>query len=489
MADNINNGIWVFLSHSNKDYDKVRTVRNILEEHGFRPLMFFLKCLDDDKNDDEVRHLIQREIDSRNRFILCDSPNAQASDWVKEEVSYIQSKQRFYQTIDLKDVDDPEKLAESILLFKKRSTVLLSSSKYDSETAKALIGHLQSSDFMITDLHDSLTIDDYASNDLAETIKKNIDEGGYYIALISNRFTESLWCMKELQFAIDCQKKSGYRIILPIQIEKITSIPHSLTSVLNGMEIQDAYSNVINEFAADVWTKNHSLSPNQRIAFNIMDILYWEDMKKEFLISNKSNHTKAWEYFMNGRRLFFDDRNYEGIEHAAAMEFMRAAYLGHVGAMRYLAECYNEGWGVIKDMHKANELAKKASHNYAVYVCNDRRDYDSKYIRWIMNDMNISYIYWKDLEPYELEYKVADSIAQSKLFLFIASRQSISNNNILNQLNIAITNNIRVIVVKMGEVELSHVSRIIENADIVTYNPHGSGAIKTLLSNYQLSMW
>ena len=103
--------------------------------------------------------------------------------------------------------------------------------------------------------------------------------------------------------------------------------------------------------------------------------------------------------------------------------------------------------------------------------------------------MNISYIYWKDLEPYELEYKVADSIAQSKLFLFIASRQSISNNNILNQLNIAITNNIRVIVVKMGEVELSHVSRIIENADIVTYNPHRSGAIKTLLSNYQLSMW
>lgn len=51
MADNINNGIWVFLSHSNKDYDKVRTVRNILEEHGFRPLMFFLKCLDDDKNE------------------------------------------------------------------------------------------------------------------------------------------------------------------------------------------------------------------------------------------------------------------------------------------------------------------------------------------------------------------------------------------------------------------------------------------------------
>ncbi len=118
--------------------------------------------------------------------------------------------------------------------------------------------------------------------------------------------------------------------------------------MLNGKEIQDAYSNVINEFQADAWTKKHSLSSNQRIAFNIMDLLYWEDMKKEFLISNRSNYTKAWEYFKNGRRLYFDDRNYEGIDHAAAMDFMRAAYLGHVGAMRYLAECYSEGWGVIR---------------------------------------------------------------------------------------------------------------------------------------------
>ena len=101
-----NNEIWVFLSHSNKDYEKVRIVRNILEEHGFRPLMFFLKCLDDDKNDEEVRHLIHREIDSRHRFILCDSPNAQASDWVKEEVDYIKSKERFYQTVDLKEADN-----------------------------------------------------------------------------------------------------------------------------------------------------------------------------------------------------------------------------------------------------------------------------------------------------------------------------------------------------------------------------------------------
>ena len=42
------NGIWVFLSHSNKDFDKVRVVRNFLEEQNYKPIMFFLKALNDD---------------------------------------------------------------------------------------------------------------------------------------------------------------------------------------------------------------------------------------------------------------------------------------------------------------------------------------------------------------------------------------------------------------------------------------------------------
>jgi hypothetical protein len=38
-------GAWIFLSHSNKDFEKVREIRNDLEQLGHRPLMFFLKCL------------------------------------------------------------------------------------------------------------------------------------------------------------------------------------------------------------------------------------------------------------------------------------------------------------------------------------------------------------------------------------------------------------------------------------------------------------
>lgn len=86
--------IWIFLSHSNEDYDKVRKVRNMLEDLNLRPIMFFLKCLNDD---DEIDELIKREIDCRTRFILCDSDNARKSNWVKREVEYIKSKDKPYE--------------------------------------------------------------------------------------------------------------------------------------------------------------------------------------------------------------------------------------------------------------------------------------------------------------------------------------------------------------------------------------------------------
>ena len=36
---------YIFLSHSHKDINKVRQIRNQLEEEGFEPLCFYLKCL------------------------------------------------------------------------------------------------------------------------------------------------------------------------------------------------------------------------------------------------------------------------------------------------------------------------------------------------------------------------------------------------------------------------------------------------------------
>ena len=112
---NGNEDIWVFLSHSNKDYEKVRIVRNLLEDQHFRPIMFFLCCMEDHK--EELDELIKKEIDSRTRFILCDSENARNSHYVRMEVDYIKKKQRTFQAIDISKPE--EEIAKELLNFKK----------------------------------------------------------------------------------------------------------------------------------------------------------------------------------------------------------------------------------------------------------------------------------------------------------------------------------------------------------------------------------
>lgn len=139
------NSIYVFLSHSHHDYEKVRAVRDLLEEEGYRPLMFFLKCLEKDEYDDLTRTLIKEEIDSRQRFILCRSKNADKSKWVKFEVDYIKKCQRPYETINLESSIIIQK--QALLRFKRRSTVFISYPKAQSNLAVLTEQELKKYDF------------------------------------------------------------------------------------------------------------------------------------------------------------------------------------------------------------------------------------------------------------------------------------------------------------------------------------------------------
>ena len=74
---------YFFISHSHLDIEKVRIIRNIIEETFFyEPILFFLKCLSDEN---EIQTLIQREINERIWFVYCDSENARKSEYVKKE--------------------------------------------------------------------------------------------------------------------------------------------------------------------------------------------------------------------------------------------------------------------------------------------------------------------------------------------------------------------------------------------------------------------
>ena len=91
--------VYVFISHSHKDIEKVRIIRNFLEKLNSEPLLFFLKSLTDE---DEITELIKKEIDARIWFIYCKSKNSLNSTWVKTELEYVKetNKENFLE-IDL----------------------------------------------------------------------------------------------------------------------------------------------------------------------------------------------------------------------------------------------------------------------------------------------------------------------------------------------------------------------------------------------------
>ena len=78
---------YFFISHSHLDIEKVRVIRDIIEETFFyEPILFFLKCLSDEI---EIKDLIRREINERVWFVYCNSRHAAESEYVQMERNYI----------------------------------------------------------------------------------------------------------------------------------------------------------------------------------------------------------------------------------------------------------------------------------------------------------------------------------------------------------------------------------------------------------------
>lgn len=97
-----NKKLTIFLSHSHQDEETLRKIRDVLEILNCEPLIFFLKCLDD--NNTELEDFIKREIEARNIFLYCKSSNAEHSVWVQKELEYIKSfdEKRLYE-IDIEN--------------------------------------------------------------------------------------------------------------------------------------------------------------------------------------------------------------------------------------------------------------------------------------------------------------------------------------------------------------------------------------------------
>lgn len=240
--DDIEEGFWVFVSHSTKDFERVRLVRNALEESGFRPILFYLKCLE---NETEVNDLLKREIDARKRFILCDSPNAQASKFVQSEVEYIRSKNRMYEVIDLSQIDmksqDTEKeVLELIKPFRRRTSVFLSYAHQDRSFALQLQSECFKREFKVWEM-------DFYEDQIPGTaprgtwdflIKRSIKstlEKGFFIALIGEDY--SAYSFKEIEYAFQISPSQVLPVIIANQKGRILPDLLQKVNILNVSHI------------------------------------------------------------------------------------------------------------------------------------------------------------------------------------------------------------------------------------------------------------
>ncbi len=188
-------GSWIFLSHSHKDFDKVREVRNILEEKDHNPLMFFLKCLSDD---DEIDDLITREIEARSWFILCDSENARSSSWVQQEIEIIKGyPEKTYAEVNL---DDPNvDIEKAISQLTRKASIFLTYTRHDHDFANRIKTELKAEDFGVFSALEMLQERDGLGS--LNTEMRNIAQLGAILLVLSTQSVKTVRQNKEVEIA------------------------------------------------------------------------------------------------------------------------------------------------------------------------------------------------------------------------------------------------------------------------------------------------
>ncbi|MBR5137297.1 MAG: toll/interleukin-1 receptor domain-containing protein [Clostridia bacterium] len=197
---------YIFLSHSHADIEEVRKIRNKLEEDGFEPLCFYLKCLSEDG---EIEELIKREIDAREWFVFVNSENSRKSKWVNMEREYITSSNK--KKILTVDLDNPKSISEVINKISQKLRVYIAYSHKDYAIHKHIKNKLIEKDFLVFS-DEGIEIGFGWGEEIANAIVQASAEG-CVIALITENSVKSLNFRDELRLAFDLDGR-----IIPIYV-------------------------------------------------------------------------------------------------------------------------------------------------------------------------------------------------------------------------------------------------------------------------------
>ena len=350
-----NNEIWVFLSHSNKDFERVRILRNLLEDNGFRPIMLYLRSKEDPSKTEELRQLIYDEIDHRNRFIYCKSPNAEASKWVDEEVKYIKSKDRIFETVNIELSES--KIKEQLDGFRKKSNIFISYQRNDIELAKSIAHRLKKYEFNVW-----IDFSDLRAGDIfQEEIKKallNAVNNGYVITLLNERIiTPHSWTRAELKMALQNVEHPERSIIPVIQ-------DHTLWDKIREDDELRVLHNII---AID----SSVVEPERRCDY-IVDEIIMRVLPPGAILAHAQNFEKG----------FYGQIDIQEAQKIYSICFKiaeRQEKNGNTAGYGVLGYCYEHGYGTEKRLEMALEYYREAVKSYPRYQDDYMRIYKQLY--------------------------------------------------------------------------------------------------------------
>lgn len=250
-------GGYVFISHSHKDIRIVREIRNLFEENGFEPILFYLKCMDQDltENTALLRDLIYREIDARELFLYVNSDNAKASKWVQEELLY--AKKDTNKRIETIDIDEilKNKNANDKLIFDiknkvnniiKSSKVYMIYSNKDEEVFVDIQEFLLKKDYRVFNpKFDLLNGMNYA--EMLATKVKEAAENGIIIYIIGKKSIDSPYCKAELEFARKYNSKIIFTVLDNMNTETINRDGFDRVSIIKYEKNDDFYKKLSGE--------------------------------------------------------------------------------------------------------------------------------------------------------------------------------------------------------------------------------------------------
>ncbi len=201
---------YFFISHSHEDIEKVRIIRNTIEETFFyEPILFFLKCL---SNEQELNQLIKREIYERIWFIYCKSEKAEKSKYVQFERNYIKELIDGGKKINIIEIDIDkyeiwdsacaDYIREQIAYKIKKTSVFLSYTPDTYKQAYAIREELVNNNFCCFFDLNNLAINGSWFESVSSQIKKTAYKNSALLAIFSLASLDSVFFTEEINGAI-----------------------------------------------------------------------------------------------------------------------------------------------------------------------------------------------------------------------------------------------------------------------------------------------